>query len=776
MLRCLICLMVFLPPAAALGQSQERTSYLFDTSAIEHAGFLELLERGLSGTVVQSGSDGYEVAITVTPEGVSVEYEGLCSGGLDFLRFEGQTLVFEESIRDGRASCVDGGTVRLETQDREHVSYAWAGSGMTAAGELDVAPSKLATETSPVPSVAGGARKAKMPHKAESTPQSAGGESAAGLAPGGAQVAAEDTSPGAPGGEAEPELPAAPTSMAAVEGDPRVAVCADAAGDPWEEVNLGTGGGLANPEEILIYENWSAFTDSCIALRKLHGEALPAPLRYQHGRGYYGLNLPRLPKSAPAHLCRRASFKDDFDQAARAGYPPALYSLALLHREGYCAEHDPERARELMARAAAGGFAPAQLEIARMAVSEGAPLDEEVIATLTKAAEQGHPEAQLLLGEIYLGHHEAPADHGRAQHWLTEAAGSGSAEAQVLLSTLDTPSADDLAEFEDRIARAAELLENATGPTKIAEAAALLQPAAEAGLADAQFALGVLELGEHVPLDDGAEASDDRKLLWLRAAALQDHLPAQAFLGRALWEREKPSGMENFRRGLIEEAVRWLRPPAEAGVILAQDTLARALETLGRDDEALPWFRRAAEAGWVPAQLAAGLRLWRMKTYEEAVPLLRAAADADQPRALATLGYAYANGYGVEQDDARAVAYWREAAQRGDALGAERLAAAYRDGRGGLRQDHSEALRWNRRAAELGSETAARELQGSAMQRAQEQERALGMAAAIVVLMIATGGHDDVGGGASCNPALQGIGAASAAGMNTAAVYVPPAC
>jgi TPR repeat protein len=117
-------------------------------------------------------------------------------------------------------------------------------------------------------------------------------------------------------------------------------------------------------------------------------------------------------------------------------------------------------------------------------------------------------------------------------------------------------------------------------------------------------------------------------------------------------------------RADLEEAVR-------AGSAVAQNALALIL-TFGEDAPAaaLPWFERAA------AQ--------------------------DHPEAVRMLGYLHGEGLGVPKDDAAAAAFYRRAAELGDAFAQFNLAAMLDQGLGGLPRDEEAARMWFRRAAEQG--------------------------------------------------------------------------
>lgn len=70
---------------------------------------------------------------------------------------------------------------------------------------------------------------------------------------------------------------------------------------------------------------------------------------------------------------------------------------------------------------------------------------------------------------------------------------------------------------------------------------------------------------------------------------------------------------------------------------------------------------------------------WQQRRYTELLPALRAQADKRHPWALAALGSLYAQGLGVRQDTATALQYWKRAADLGDTLARENLAALERE-------------------------------------------------------------------------------------------------
>ena len=84
------------------------------------------------------------------------------------------------------------------------------------------------------------------------------------------------------------------------------------------------------------------------------------------------------------------------------------------------------------------------------------------------------------------------------------------------------------------------------------------------------------------------------------------------------------------------------------------------------------------------------------------IDALRARAEQGDADAQFVLGFMYATGRGVPQDDVQAVRWYRRAAEQGDADAQFVLGFAYSDGERGVPQDDAEAVRWYRLAADQG--------------------------------------------------------------------------
>ena len=84
-------------------------------------------------------------------------------------------------------------------------------------------------------------------------------------------------------------------------------------------------------------------------------------------------------------------------------------------------------------------------------------------------------------------------------------------------------------------------------------------------------------------------------------------------------------------------------------------------------------------------------------------------ANAGSASAQYNLGGCYANGDGVVKDSAKAVEWFRKAAEQGH-VGAQWILGRYYDRGEGVAKDSVKAVGWYRKAAEQGNEDAQREL------------------------------------------------------------------
>jgi len=92
---------------------------------------------------------------------------------------------------------------------------------------------------------------------------------------------------------------------------------------------------------------------------------------------------------------------------------------------------------------------------------------------------------------------------------------------------------------------------------------------------------------------------------------------------------------------------------------------------------------------------------YREKAYAKAAELLRPLAEKGDAAAQYSLGTLYAEGKGVERNDATAFLWFQRAANQGDAAAQYNVGASYAEG-AGIAKSYVDAARWFRRAADQG--------------------------------------------------------------------------
>ena len=164
----------------------------------------------------------------------------------------------------------------------------------------------------------------------------------------------------------------------------------------------------------------------------------------------------------------------------------------------------------------------------------------------------------------------------------------------------------------------------------------------------------------------------------------------------------------------VQEGLQQLRQAAEKGHPLAQGVLAtcwrfgrgaeKDVRQAGRSaEQVLPAVAALAAAGDAEALFVLARfsedGLGKKKDDAEAVRWYRQAADRGLPAAMTNLGWMYDTGRGVAKDDNEAVRWYRQAADKGDPVAMNNLGWMYAKGRG-VKKDDAEALRWYHKAAD----------------------------------------------------------------------------
>ncbi len=152
-----------------------------------------------------------------------------------------------------------------------------------------------------------------------------------------------------------------------------------------------------------------------------------------------------------------------------------------------------------------------------------------------------------------------------------------------------------------------------------------------------------------------------------------------------------------------------LRAQAAGGDVRAQLDLAiryRDGKDVTKDAaEAMNWAHRAADAGNADAMDFVGFAYLRGAVVKRNPAIAFAyfkAAAKDSAQAAFNLGQCYYGAQGTEQDCAKALEWWKKAAEMGHGRAAACAAMAYRSGEG-VKPDAVQARRLAERAAELNS-------------------------------------------------------------------------
>lgn len=186
-----------------------------------------------------------------------------------------------------------------------------------------------------------------------------------------------------------------------------------------------------------------------------------------------------------------------YRQGAESGYPPAQYTLGLLHAKGQGVAKDDQAALSWYRKAAEQGWPDAQYALGRrLEAGDGVPKDEQAAAALYfNAARQDHVDAQLRLGWML----DQIGRDKEAASWYLRAAHQGNLSAQYNLGVM---------------------FHSGEGvPVNLEQAEAWYRRAAEQGHANAQNELGRLLAGGFFRDDEAAH--------WFRKAAAQGHVQAK---------------------------------------------------------------------------------------------------------------------------------------------------------------------------------------------------------------------------------------------------------
>ena len=245
---------------------------------------------------------------------------------------------------------------------------------------------------------------------------------------------------------------------------------------------------------------------------------------------------------------------------------------------------------------------------------------------LERAAIKGNVHAQLTLGRAFAAGEGVPKDEVKAASWIRKAAATGDAKAQNDLGVT---------------------YELGAGLAKDpARAAQLFQSAAEQGLPEAQLNFAsALDRGIGIP------QSYELARKWYMKAAEHKDSAAEYRLGM-LYESGL-GGDKDSARAMI-----WFERAADDG---SEDAQVR----LGRKS---PSEAKTIDSGYF--QYMIGVKMLRGEGLEKDVPkgiaFLKKSAEAGYPPAMVRLAAVFADGSGVDRDEAQALEYCKSAIARDD--------------------------------------------------------------------------------------------------------------
>ena len=219
-----------------------------------------------------------------------------------------------------------------------------------------------------------------------------------------------------------------------------------------------------------------------------------------------------------------------------------------------------------------------------------------------------------------------------------------------------------------------------------------------AGDADAMYFVGTsLAMG-----DNGFPKNEKQAFVWIKKAAEQENVDAQAALGLLYYEG---TGVEKSH----EKAVELFRQAADKGQADAQALLGLFYQHgLGVEKDyqkAAELYRKAVEKGNANAQAFLGFLYQEgigvEKNYKEAVKFYQQAADKGNKHAQFRLGFLYQEGIGVEQSYEKAAEFFQQAADKRHANAQNNLGIFYHEGKG-VEQNYEKAAKLLHQAAKQG--------------------------------------------------------------------------
>ncbi len=247
----------------------------------------------------------------------------------------------------------------------------------------------------------------------------------------------------------------------------------------------------------------------------------------------------------------------------------SMFNQARAHLNGQGVRRDPQKAFELMNKAAAQGHAEASGGVGYFYANGVAVEMNEALAVewFRKGAAKGGARSQYNLGRMLIDGKGVAKNQQEGRAWIERSATQGVAEAAYSLGSMYY--------FGD------------TGVAKDLERAfPLLLEAAEKEHLDAQNTVGVM-LCEGI----GVERDEEKGIRWYRKAAISGHVKAQSNLGRMLGPTNRSPEKDPAER---VEGLTWCIVASKQGDVMAVKVMEDALPSI--DEAELSEARRKAAA------------------------------------------------------------------------------------------------------------------------------------------------------------------------------------
>jgi TPR repeat protein/beta-lactamase regulating signal transducer with metallopeptidase domain len=394
------------------------------------------------------------------------------------------------------------------------------------------------------------------------------------------------------------------------------------------------------------------------------------------------------------------------------------YGLGWKYFSSSQGENDDKQAAKWFGKAADQGDPRAQFVLGCMykrGLGVAADFTQSVV-WFRKAAEQGDPYAQLLMGIHYSEDSGVEQDANQAMAWYRRASEQAVKlnDTWILLNILANEYGTNPPEQDYQPA----IEEGVKVPEEIRTIIEWVRRSADRGEVEAQYHLGYM-----YDKGLGVQADDTQAVTWYTKAAEQGHADAQSrlgdiYAGRRYIPEYKYIDIESAHQGVwivssrkdgnsyppnptyeFDDGLKTVKPVEK----LYHNGHAYYERTEQDYKQAVAWYLRAAEQGHADAQSGLGV-LYAMgrgvdQNDKQAAEWFRKAADQGHRYAQFSLGDQYYKGKGIEQDYRQAVTWYRKAAEQGHLYAQFVLGTMFLEGKG-VEQDAKQAASWFQKAAE----------------------------------------------------------------------------